>query len=140
MLFNIREEVRPSMNIKGIGDIYIIDDILHKSFSTMFLAYAPLVDKMYTFNCSDVIKGCFVEYVMFETSFDMIDRSNNKSSDAVDLMKEASDKGELYLLIYDKEGFDILEKYKFEDLENMYIPRRNTYFRYNRELLNAKKG
>ena len=140
MLFNIREEVRPSMNIKGIGDIYIIDDILHKSFSTMFLAYAPMVDKMYTFNCSDVIKGCFVEYVMFETSFDMIDRSNNKSSDAVDLMKEASDKGGLYLLIYDKEGFDILEKYKFEDLENMYIPRRNTYFRYNRELLNAKKG
>jgi hypothetical protein len=128
------------MNIKGIGDIYIIDDILHKSFSTMFLAYAPMVDKMYTFNCSDVIKGCFVEYVMFETSFDMIDRSNNKSSDAVDLMKEASDKGGLYLLIYDKEGFDILEKYKFEDLENMYIPRRNTYFRYNRELLNAKKG
>lgn len=140
MLFNIREEVRPSMNIKGIGDIYIIDDILHKSFSTMFLAYAPMVDKMYTFNCSDVIKGCFVEYVMFETSFDMIDRSNNKFSDAVDLMKEASDKGGLYLLIYDKEGFDILEKYKFEDLENMYIPRRNTYFRYNRELLNAKKG
>lgn len=140
MLFNIREEVRPSMNIKGIGDIYIIDDILHKSFSTMFLAYAPMVDKMYTFNCSDVIKGCFVEYVMFETSFDMVDRSNNKSSDAVDLMKEASDKGGLYLLIYDKEGFDILEKYKFEDLENMYIPRRNTYFRYNRELLNAKKG
>lgn len=140
MLFNIREEVRPSMNIKGIGDIYIIDDILHKSFSTMFLAYAPMVDKMYTFNCSDVIKGCFVEYVMFETSFDMIDRSNNKSSDAVDLMKEASDKEGLYLLIYDKEGFDILEKYKFEDLENMYIPRRNTYFRYNRELLNAKKG
>ena len=140
MLFNIREEVRPSMNIKGIGDIYIIDDILHKSFSTMFLAYAPMVDKMYTFNCSDVIKGCFVEYVMFETSFDMIDRSNNKSSDAVNLMKEASDKGGLYLLIYDKEGFDILEKYKFEDLENMYIPRRNTYFRYNRELLNAKKG
>jgi hypothetical protein len=140
LLFNIREEVQPSMNIKGIGDIYIIDDILHKSFSTMFLAYAPMVDKMYTFNCSDVIKGCFVEYVMFETSFDMIDRSNNKSSDAVDLMKEASDKGGLYLLIYDKEGFDILEKYKFEDLENMYIPRRNTYFRYNRELLNAKKG
>lgn len=140
MLFNIREEVRPSLNIKGIGDLYIVDDILHKSFPTMFLAYAPMVDKMYTFNCSDMIKGCFVEYVMFETTFDMIDRSNNKSSDAVELMMEASDKEELYLLIYDKEGFDILEKYKFDDLEDMYIPKRNTYFRYNRELLNAKKG
>ena len=110
MLFNIREEVRPSLNIKGIGDLYVVDDILHKSFPTMFLAYAPMVDKMYTFNCSDMLKGCFVEYIMFETSFDMIDRSNNKTSDAVDLMLEASEKGELYLLLYDKNNFDILEK------------------------------
>ncbi len=140
MLFNIREEVQPSFNIQGIGDVYIVYDILNKSFPTMFLAYAPMIDKMYTFNCSDMLKGCFVEYVMFETTFDMIDRSNGKISDAVDLMKEASDKGELYLLIYDKEGFDILEKYRFEELEDMYIPRRNTYFRYNREILNTKKG
>lgn len=140
MLFKIREEVKPIFNIKGIGEIYVVDSILYKKFPLMFLGYAPMLDKAFTFNCSDVINGCFVEYVMFETSFDMINRSNAKVSDAVDLMKEASDKKELYLLIYDSDGFDILEKYNFEDLEAMYIPKRKTYFRYNKEILSAKKG
>ena len=140
MLLNIREDVEPIYTISGLGDIYVVDEMYNGMFPMLFLGYSKQLDKMFTFNCSDVRLRDFVEYVVFETTFDMIDRSNNKSSDAVELMMEASDKEELYLLIYDKEGFDILEKYKFDDLEDMYIPKRNTHFRYNKELLNAKKG
>ncbi len=140
MLFNIREEVKPLFNIDSIGDVYVVNDIFNKTFPHMFLAYAPMLDKMYTFNCSDVQKGAFIEYVMFETTFDMINRSSDKSSDAIDLMLEASAKEELYLLLIDRRGFQLLEKYDFSELEDIHIPRRNTYFLYNKELLNKKKG
>jgi hypothetical protein len=139
-VFKIREEVKPIFNIKEFGgDIYIIDDLLNKKFPSMFLAYSPNNGKMYTFNCSDVSKGYWAEYIVFETTFDMINRSISYASNGRDVMKEASDSGGLFIYMVDSSGSYDVEECKYEELYDCYIPRNNTYFLYHKDKIISKK-
>lgn len=140
MLFEIREEVEPVFTLKDLGEIYIIDDILNRGFPIMFLGYSPKKDRMYTFNLSDAMRDYYVEYVVFETTFNQIRRSNNYEIEAVELLYEASLNDDLYLLMLDRGGYEELERYDFKDLDVEYIPQRGTYFRYNRDKINSKKS
>ena len=136
-MFEIRDEVVPIFNIKELGgDVYIIDDMYNRGFPTMFLGYVPNSGKMYTFNCSDVKRGKWAEYVIFETSFDMILRSATGFSEAREIMKDAK---ELYIYVVDCRGYYDIEKNKYETLYDYYIPNSNTYFLYNRETISGKK-
>lgn len=139
-MFNIREEVVPIFNIKEFGgDIYIIDDMFNKGFPAMFLGFAPDSNKMYTFNCSDVKKGKWAEYVVFETTFDMVNRSSSYVSDAREVMKEASAMNGLYVYVVDSKGYYDVELNRYEDLYGNYIPKANTYYTYNKSNINSKK-
>lgn len=140
MMFEIRSEVEPVFSTKELGDIYVIDDILSRGFSLIFLGYSPKKDRMYTFNCSDAMRDYYVEYVAFETSFNQINRSNNRELQAIELLYEASLNKDLYMLMLDKGGYEEFERIDFMDLTGDQIPACGTYFTYNRDKINQKKS
>ena len=140
MLFDIREEVEPVFTLKDLGEIYIIDDILNRGFPIMFLGYSPKKDRMYTFNCCDAMRDYYVEYVAFETSFNQINRSNNRELQAIELLYEASLNKDLYMLMLDKGGYEEFERIDYMDLTGDQIPACGTYFTYNRDKINQKKS
>ena len=140
MMFEIRSEVEPIFVLKELGEIYIIDDILNRGFPIIFLGYSPKKDRMYTFNLSDAMRGYYVEYVAFETSFNQINRSNNREIQAIELLYEASLNKDLYVLMLDKGGYEEFEKVDYTDLTGDQIPSIGTYFTYNRNKINQKKS
>lgn len=140
MMFEIRSEVEPIFVLKGLGEIYVIDDILNRGFPIIFLGYSPKKDRMYTFNLSDAMRGYYVEYVAFETSFNQINRSNNREIQAIELLYEASLNKDLYVLMLDKGGYEEFERVDYADLTGDQIPSIGTYFTYNRDKINQKKS
>ena len=140
MMFEIRSEVEPVFTTKDLGDVYIIDDILSKGFSLIFLGYSTKKDRMYTFNCCDAMRDYYVEYVVFETSFNQINRSNNREIQAIELLYEASLNKDLYMLMLDKGGYEEFERIDYTDLTGDQIPACGTYFTYNRNKINQKKN
>ena len=140
MMFEIRSEVEPIFVLKELGEIYIIDDILNRGFPIIFLGYSPKKDRMYTFNLSDAMRGYYVEYVAFETSFNQINRSNNREIQAIELLYEASLNKDLYMLMLDKGGYEEFERVDYTDLTGDQIPAIGTYFTYNRDKINQKKS
>lgn len=140
MMFDIRNEVEPMFVTKDLGEVYIIDDIFNKGFPIMFLGYSTKKDCMFTFNCCDVMRGYYVEYVAFETSFNQINRSNNREIQAIELLYEASLNKDLYVLMLDKGGYEEFERVDFTDLTGDQIPACGTYFTYNRDKINQKKS
>ena len=140
MMFEIRSEVEPVFTLKELGDIYVIDDMLNRDFPIMFLGYSPKKDIMLSFNCCDVMKGYYVEYVVFETSFNQINRSNNRELQAIELLYEASLNKDLYVLMLDKGGYEEFERVDYMDLTGDQIPACGTYFTYNRNKINQKKS
>ena len=140
MMFEIRSEVEPIFTTKDLGDVYVIDPILYHNFLIMFLGYSTKKDCMFTFNCCDVMKGYYVEYVAFETSFNQINRSNNRELQAIELLYEASLNKDLYVLMLDKGGYEEFERIDFTDLTGDQIPAIGTYFTYNRNKINQKKS
>ena len=140
MLFDIRPEVEPVFTLKELGDIYVIDDILNRGFPIIFLGYSPKKDIMLSFNCCDAMRGYYVEYVVFETSFNQINRSNNRELQAIELLYEASLNKDLYMLMLDKGGYEEFERVDFTDLTGDQIPSIGTYFTYNRDKINQKKS
>lgn len=140
MMFEIRSEVEPVFTLKELGDIYVIDDILNREFPIIFLGYSPKKDIMLSFNCCDAMRGYYVEYVVFETSFNQINRSNNRELQAIELLYEASLNKDLYVLMLDKGGYEEFERIDFTDLTGDQIPSIGTYFTYNRDKINQKKS
>lgn len=140
MMFEIRSEVEPVFTTKDLGDVYIIDDIFSKGFSLIFLGYSTKKDRMYTFNCCDAMRDYYVEYVVFETSFNQINRSNNREIQAIELLYEASLNKDLYMLMLDKGGYEEFERIDYTDLTGDQIPACGTYFTYNRNKINQKKN
>ena len=140
MMFEIRSEVEPVFTTKDLGDVYIIDDIFSKGFSLIFLGYSTKKDCMLTFNCCDAMRDYYVEYVVFETSFNQINRSNNRELQAIELLYEASLNKDLYMLMLDKGGYEEFERIDFMDLTGDQIPACGTYFTYNRDKINQKKS
>ena len=140
MMFEIRSEVEPIFTTKDLGDVYIIDDILSRGFPIIFLGYSTKKDCMFTFNCCDAMRGYYVEYVVFETSFNQINRSNNREIQAVELLYEASLNKDLYMLMLDKGGYEEFERVDYADLTGDQIPSIGTYFTYNRNKINQKKS
>ena len=140
MMFDIRNEVEPMFVTKDLGEVYIIDDIFNKGFPIMFLGYSTKKDCMFTFNCCDVMRDYYVEYVVFETSFNQINRSNNREIQAIELLYEASLNKDLYVLMLDKGGYEEFERVDFTDLTGDQIPACGTYFTYNRDKINQKKS
>lgn len=140
MLFDIRPEVEPVFTLKELGDIYVIDDILNRGFPIIFLGYSPKKDIMLSFNCCDAMRGYYVEYVVFETSFNQINRSNNRELQAIELLYEASLNKDLYMLMLDKGGYEEFERVDYTDLTGDQIPAIGTYFTYNRDKINQKKS
>jgi hypothetical protein len=140
MMFDIRNEVEPMFVTKDLGEVYIIDDIFNKGFPIMFLGYSTKKDCMFTFNCCDAMRGYYVEYVVFETSFNQINRSNNRELQAIELLYEASLNKDLYMLMLDKGGYEEFERIDFTDLTGDQIPACGTYFTYNRDKINQKKS
>ena len=131
MMFDIRNEVEPMFVTKDLGEVYIIDDIFNKGFPIMFLGYSTKKDCMFTFNCCDAMRNYYVEYVVFETSFNQINRSNNREIQAIELLYEASLNKDLYIFMLDKEGEIDFERISFNELIKNQIPRCGTYFMYN---------
>ena len=140
MMFEIRSEVEPIFVLKELGEIYVIDDILNREFPIIFLGYSPKKDRMYTFNLSDAMRGYYIEYVAFETSFNQISRSNNREIQAIELLYEASLNKDLYVLMLDKGGYEEFERVDYTDLTGDQIPAIGTYFTYNRDKINQKKS
>ena len=140
MMFEIRSEVEPIFVLKELGEIYVIDDILNREFPIIFLGYSPKKDRMYTFNLSDAMRGYYIEYVAFETSFNQINRSNNREIQAIELLYEASLNKDLYVLMLDKGGYEEFERVDYADLTGDQIPSIGTYFTYNRDKINQKKS
>lgn len=140
MMFDIRNEVEPMFVTKDLGEVYIIDDIFNKGFPIMFLGYSTKKDCMLTFNCCDVMRDYYVEYVVFETSFNQINRSNNREIQAIELLYEASLNKDLYVLMLDKGGYEEFERVDYMDLTGDQIPSIGTYFTYNRDKINSKKS
>ena len=140
MMFDIRNEVEPIFTTKDLGDVYIVDDILSRGFPIIFLGYSTKKDCMFTFNCCDAMRGYYVEYVVFETSFNQINRSNNRELQAIELLYEASLNKDLYVLMLDKGGYEEFERIDFTDLTGDQIPACGTYFTYNRDKINQKKS
>lgn len=140
MMFDIRNEVEPMFVTKDLGEVYIIDDIFNKGFPIMFLGYSTKKDCMFTFNCCDAMRNYYVEYVVFETSFNQINRSNNREIQAIELLYEASLNKDLYVLMLDKGGYEEFERVDFTDLTGDQIPACGTYFTYNRDKINQKKS
>ena len=140
MMFDIRNEVEPMFVTKDLGEVYIIDDIFNKGFPIMFLGYSTKKDCMFTFNCCDAMRDYYVEYVAFETSFNQINRSNNREIQAIELLYEASLNKDLYVLMLDKGGYEEFERIDFMDLTGVQIPACGTYFTYNRDKINQKKS
>ena len=140
MMFEIRSEVEPIFVLKELGEIYVIDDILNREFPIIFLGYSPKKDRMYTFNLSDAMRGYYIEYVAFETSFNQISRSNNREIQAIELLYEASLNKDLYVLMLDKGGYEEFERVDYADLTGDQIPSIGTYFTYNRDKINQKKS
>ena len=138
MLLNIREDVEPIYTINGLGDIYVVDEMYNGMFPMLFLGYSKQLDKMFTFNCSDVRLKDFVEYVVFETTFDMINRSVAFITDTVTLMREAR---ECMIVIIDKES-SYLSRHYFCDLKKVgenYIPKSGKFIFYNKDRINRLK-
>lgn len=140
MMFDIRPETEPIFTTKDLGDVYVIDPILYRGFLIIFLGYSPKKDRMYTFNLSDAMRGYYVEYVVFETSFNQINRSNNRELQAIELLYEASLNKDLYMLMLDKGGYEEFERVDYTDLTGDQIPAIGTYFTYNRDKINQKKS
>ena len=140
MMFDVRNEVEPIFVTKDLGEVYIIDDIFNRGFPIMFLAYSTKKDCMFTFNCCDAMRGYYVEYVVFETSFNQINRSNNRELQAIELLYEASLNKDLYMLMLDKGGYEEFERVDYTDLTGDQIPSIGTYFTYNRDKINQKKS
>ena len=140
MMFDIRSEVEPVFTTKDLGDVYVIDPILYHNFLIMFLGYSTKKDCMFTFNCCDAMRGYYVEYVVFETSFNQINRSNNREIQAIELLYEASLNKDLYVLMLDKGGYEEFERVDYTDLTGAQIPSIGTYFTYNRDKINQKKS
>lgn len=140
MMFDIRPETEPIFTLKELGDVYVIDPILYRGFLIIFLGYSTKKDCMLTFNCCDVMRGYYVEYVAFETSFNQINRSNNREIQAIELLYEASLNKDLYVLMLDKGGYEEFERIDFTDLTGDQIPACGTYFTYNRNKINQKKS
>ena len=140
MMFDIRNEVEPIFTTKDLGDVYIVDDILSRGFPIIFLGYSTKKDCMFTFNCCDAMRGYYVEYVVFETSFNQINRSNNREIQAIELLYEASLNKDLYMLMLDKGGYEEFERVDYTDLTGDQIPAIGTYFTYNRDKINQKKS
>ena len=140
MMFDIRNEVEPMFVTKDLGEVYIIDDIFNKGFPIMFLGYSTKKDCMFTFNCCDAMRNYYVEYVVFETSFNQINRSNNREIQAIELLYEASLNKDLYVLMLDKGGYEEFERVDYMDLTGDQIPACGTYFTYNRDKINQKKS
>ena len=140
MMFNVRNEVEPIFVTKDLGEVYIIDDIFNRGFPIMFLGYSTKKDCLFTFNCCDTMRGYYVEYVVFETSFNQINRSNNREIQAIELLYEASLNKDLYVLMLDKGGYEEFERVDYADLTGDQIPSIGTYFTYNRDKINQKKS
>ena len=140
MMFEIRSEVEPIFTTKDLADVYIVDDILSRGFPIIFLGYSTKKDCMFTFNCCDAMRGYYVEYVVFETSFNQINRSNNRELQAIELLYEASLNKDLYMLMLDKGGYEEFERVDYTDLTGDQIPAIGTYFTYNRNKINQKKS
>ena len=140
MMFDVRNEVEPIFVTKDLGEVYIIDDILNRGFPIIFLGYSTKKDCMFTFNCSDFERGYFAEYVVLETSFNQINRSNNRELQAIELLYEASLNKDLYILMLDKGGYEEFERVDYTDLTGDQIPSIGTYFTYNRDKINQKKS
>ena len=140
MMFDIRPEVEPIFVLKELGEIYVIDDILNRGFPIIFLGYSPKKDRMYTFNLADAMRDYYMELVVFETSFNQIDRSNNRKLQAIELLYEASLNKDLYMLMLDKGGYEEFERVDYTDLTGDQIPSIGTYFTYNRDKINQKKS
>lgn len=140
MMFDVRNEVEPIFVTKDLGEVYIIDDIFNRGFPIMFLGYSTKKDCMFTFNCCDAMRGYYVEYVVFETSFNQINRSNNREIQAIELLYEASLNKDLYMLMLDKGGYEEFERVDYTDLTGDQIPAIGTYFTYNRDKINQKKS
>ena len=140
MLFNIKNEVEPIFVTKDLGEVYVVDDILSRGFPIIFLGYSTKKDCMFTFNCSDFERGYFAEYVVFETSFNQINRSCNREIQAIELLYEASLNKDLYMLMLDKGGYEEFERVDYTDLTGDQIPAIGTYFTYNRDKINQKKS
>lgn len=140
MMFNVRNEVEPIFVTKDLGEVYIIDDIFNRGFPIMFLGYSTKKDCLFTFNCCDAMRGYYVEYVVFETSFNQINRSNNREIQAIELLYEASLNKDLYVLMLDKGGYEEFERVDYTDLTGDQIPSIGTYFTYNRDKINQKKS
>ena len=139
MMFEIRSEVEPVFTTKDLGDVYIIDDIFSKGFSLIFLGYSTKKDCMFTFNCSDFERNDFAEFVVFETSFNQINRSCNREIQAIELMYEASLNNDLYIFMVDTEGEIDFERISFDELYKSQKPQCGTYFMYNKDRINRMK-
>ena len=139
LLFNIRNEVEPIFTTKDLGEVYIIDDILSRGFPIIFLGYSTKKDCMFTFNCSDFERGYYAEYVVFETSFNQINRSCNRELQAIELLYEASLNNDLYIFMVDTEGEIDFERIGFDKLYKSQKPQCGTYFKYNKDRINRMK-
>ena len=139
MLFNIRNEVEPIFVTKDLGEVYVVDEILNRGFSIIFLGYSTKKDCMYTFNMSDFERNDFAEFVVFETSFNQINRSCNREIQAIELMYEASLNNDLYIFMVDTEGEVDFERISFDELYKSQKPQCGTYFMYNKDRINRMK-
>ena len=132
-------EVVITATSKDLGEVYVVDEILNREFPLIFLGYSPKKDCMFTFNMSDFERDYYAEYVVFETSFNQINRSCNREIQAIELMYEASLNNDLYIFMVDTEGEIDFERTSFDELIKNQIPKCGTYFKYNKDRINRLK-